>query len=144
VDKAPGSGPDAALDRETRPGRVIAVVAALCLVVVTLAGLVALDPGLVVALVPGWLTGPASVGGTLLAVGGLALLVPLVAAMVAQMRGRSRAAGWFVALTLLAVVPAAVAIKLGASEVRQANEVDSPASEPCAEYSGGDTRCPGG
>jgi len=144
VDRASGSGPDAALDRETRSGWVIAVVAALCLVAVTMVGLVALGPGLLVALVPGWLTGPASVGRTLLAVGALALLLPVVAALVAHLRGRSRAAGWFVVLTLLAVVPAAVAINRGASEVRQANEADSPASEPCAEYSGGDTRCPGG
>jgi len=71
------------------------------------------------------------VGRTLLAVGALALLLPVVAALVAHLRGRSRAAGWFVVLTLLAVVPAAVAINRGASEMRQANEADSPASEPC-------------
>lgn len=144
MDNARGSGPQAAPDRDFRPGWLIAVVIAVCLATVAIVGLLVLEPGFLVALAPGWFTGRTAVGRTLQVVGGVVLVLPVGAAVVAQMRGRSRAATSFMMLALLALVPAAVAISRGTSEVRQANLVDSPDSGACVEYSGGDTTCPGG
>ncbi len=144
MDQSPGGAPDQAAGGGAKPGLLIAVVAVLCLLSVALVGMVAFDPGLLVALLPGGLIGPTSLGHTLQVAGGLALFLPVAAAVVAHRRGRSRAAGWFVVLALLAFVPAGVAIDRGAAKARQASTVDAPAKEPCAEFSGGDTKCPGG
>lgn len=125
-------------------GRFAAVVAVLSVALLATAVLAAVDPGLLVVLLPGWFTGPTSWGRTLQIGGGLALATPVLLVAVASVRGRPRAAGWFVVLALLTCVPAAATINYGASKVRQVERDSAPVVERCVEYSGGEAKCPGG
>lgn len=139
-----GRPPDVAVERPTRRAWLTAAGAVLCVAATAVAGLAAMDPGFVVALVPGWSASPTAAGRSLQILGASVLLMPVLAAVVAHRQGRSRAAGWCVVLALVAFVPAGKAMERGAAEVRQARTADSPAPGACMERSGGDTTCPGG
>jgi hypothetical protein len=144
VDAGETGAPDADEREGTGRVRLAGAVVALCLVSAAVVGAAALDPGLVVALLPAGAIGPTSWGRTLQAVGALALAAPVLAAAVAGVRGRGRTAGWFVVIAVLVLFPAAATIQRGAAEVRQANRENAPAIEQCVQRSGSDIKCPGG
>ena len=123
-------------DKGRRVGVGLAAMAVVA--VLGLLGLAAVEPGFVALVLPFGL----SSGRALQLFGGLMILVPSVAAVMAHRQGRARVAGWFVVLIVLAGVPAVVLVQSGADRVRQASTSDEP--EPCAERSGGGNRCPGG
>lgn len=108
---------------------------------VGVAGALSLDPGFLPWLMPGWLDGPLARGRVQQVFGALLLGVPFVAVLVSLRRGSRRAAGWYLALALLAVLPALVFFDRGAYHVRQSEPGDEPA---CVERSGGPATCPGG
>jgi hypothetical protein len=137
-------GQDVGDDQGTGRVRLAGVVIALCLVSAGLVGAVALEPGLAVALLPARAFGPTSWGRTLQVLGTLLLAAPVLAAVVAGARGRSRRAGWFVVIAVLMLFPAAAAIDRGAAKVRQVTRENAPAIEQCVQRSGSDNRCPGG
>jgi hypothetical protein len=132
----------AAAQRAWPVGPTVAV-ATLVAVALALAAIVVIEPRLLVELIPDAATHGTASGRALQAFGVLLLVLPIGALMVASRRGARRARGWLIALTMLAVIPATVAMDLGADRVRQATPAD-PSDGACVERSGGDTTCPGG
>ncbi len=137
-------GPDVDDDQGAARVRLAGVGVVLCLLSAVLVGAAALDPRLAVALLPARAFGPTSSGRTLQVAGMLILAAPVLAAVVAGARGRSRRAGWFVVIAVLVLFPAAAMIERGAAKVRQAQRENVPAIEQCVQRSGSDNKCPGG
>jgi hypothetical protein len=124
--------------------RLAGVAVALCLVAAAVLVTAALDPGLMVALLPERAIGPTSWGRTLQVVGALIVIAPMLAAVLAGVRRRGRRAGWFVVIAVLMLFPAVALIDRGAAKVRQAHRDDAPAIEQCVQRSGSENKCPGG
>jgi hypothetical protein len=125
------------------PVTLAVVVAAFAVVELALAAVVVVEPRILIELLPGTPADGVASGRALQAFGALLLVLPIGAATLASLRGARRAAGWLVVLTLLAVLPATVAVNRGADRVRHATPAD-PSDGACVERSGGDTTCPGG
>lgn len=122
-------------------GLLAAAAAVLAVGAFGLIGVLALDPGFLISIAPGWFTAPMARGRALQVLGALLLIIPATAAAVTGLRGGRRAFGGFLALALIAALPAAVMLNRGAFHVRQAEPDDPPA---CVERSGGMASCPGG
>lgn len=130
-------------------GRLLTARAALSVAVLlglpVLAVLAVVDPGALVALAPESLVADSYLRARVLLVLAVAVVaLPVLAAVVAGIRRRPRATGWFVVLACVALPLSYLLAQFGQDAIDRLDRARTPPAYSCVERSGGQATCPGG